>query len=65
MEGNQYYSLQKYELALSEYSKGLDMVEKKLKQVAPIIGVTPEDLQDMKIKFKKNVALTCLKSQKL
>ena len=31
MEGNQYYSLQKYELALSEYSKGLDMVEKKLK----------------------------------
>lgn len=32
-EGNQYFALQKYILAANEYSKGISVVEKKIKEL--------------------------------
>lgn len=32
-EGNQYFALQKYILAASEYSKGISIVEKKINEL--------------------------------
>lgn len=61
-EGNQYFALQKYILAASEYSKGISIVEKKINELKQKSEKIPEHLTDMFLKVKKNLALCYLRT---